>query len=181
MGNKVARILLGIAIAVGILVGGYFILPAKVHYPVKQFIQSHTNDNYEKIIEPLKKGAIPKHKKETFGEAFERNTDGPAWTIEESDVDDKGNGTYVVYADGFNVTVSLEDEENSDSLITRTNSHFRCTFNVEKQGAEMKVNGKKMEEGKPIYPTTIDVDQDSYLVSNTVNDFYQQCLDYLAH
>ena len=180
MGNKVARILFGIIIAVGVLVGGYFILPGKVHYPIKQFIQSKTNDNYEKVIEPLKKAPIPKNKKATFGDSFEKKTDNTAWTIEDSEVDDKGNGSYTIFADGYNVTVSLEGDD-TDSLITHTNAHFRCTFVVEKQGTEIKVNGKKLEEGKPIYPSLVEIDQDSYSVTNTTNDYYQQCLNFLAN
>ena len=180
MGNKVARVILGIVIIVGILVGAYFILPGSVHYPIKAFIQEKTNDNYSKVIEPLKAAKVPKNKDFTFGDAFESNTEHPAWTIEESDVDDKGNGSYIIYADGFNITVALESEENSDGLITRTNAHFRCRFDVTKEGSVIKVNNKTMEEGKPIYPSQIEVDQDVYSHSNTSNDYYQKCLDSLC-
>ncbi|MCR4845205.1 MAG: hypothetical protein K5865_00505 [Eubacterium sp.] len=179
MGNKVARILFGIIIAVGILVGGYFILPGKVHYPIKQFIQSKTNDNYDKVIDPLKKSIIPKNKEITYGEAFEK-LDSSAWTIEESDVDDKGDGTYTIYADAYNITVSLEGEDSDDSLITKTNAHVRCEFNVTKQGSEILIDNKPIDEKKGVSPTLIGVDETNY--SKNGNDtFFQQCLDIIAH
>ena len=180
MGNKVARILLGIVIIVGILVGAYFILPGSVHYPIKAFIQEKTNDNYSKVIDPLKAANVPKNKEFTFGDAFESNTEHAAWTIEESDVDDAGNGSYIIFADGYNLTVELESEENSDSLITRTNAHFRCRFDVTKEGSVIKVNNKEIQEGKPIYPSQIEVDQDVYSMTTTANDYYQKCLNCLC-
>ena len=180
MGNKVARILLGIVIIIGVIVGGYFILPGSVHYPIKQFIQSKTNDNYDKVIEPLKNASIPKNKGITFGEAFENNTDHSAWTIEESDVDEKGNGTYTIYADGYNITVGLEDMEQEDSIKTHTNAHFRCEFSVTKEGSTIKVGNKEIVEGKPIYPSYVDVEQDVYTSATKTNNYYQQALDVLA-
>ena len=179
MGNKVARILFGIIIAGGILVGGYFILPGKVHYPIKQFIQSKTNDNYEKIVEPLKKAKIPKNKEITYGEAFDK-LDGNAWTIEDSDVDDKGDGTYTIYADAYNITVSLEGEDSDDSLITKTNAHVRCEFNVTKQGSEILIDNKPIDEKKGVYPSIIGVDETNY-AKNAVDTYFQQCLDIIAH
>lgn len=179
MGNKVARILLGIIIACGILVGGYYILPAKFQNPITQFIQKQTNDNYDVLVNACKNGEIPKNKKVTFGEAFDERTESVTWLIEEFSVDEKGNGEYYVYGQGFNFTVALESNDNDDSLKTATNASYKVSFDVIKDGNTIKINNKEVKEGKPIYPTSIEVDQDVYSQTGA-DDYYQQCLNALA-
>ena len=158
----------------------YLILPGQYKNPLTAFIQEKTNDNYSKLVDPLKAAQVPKNKDFTFGSVFEENTEHSAWTIEELSVDDKGNGSYYVYADGYNITMELESEENSDSMKTHTNAHVRCVFIVDKEGSTIKVNNKEIQEGKAITPEQIEIDQDIYSSTTTSNNYFQKALDCLC-
>ena len=106
-------------------------------------------------------------------------TGNPSWTIEELAVDDNGDGSYWVYADGYKTTVSFENEENSDGMITFTNAHVRLAFNVTKEGKDIKIGNKVIEPDKQIGPDHIEVATATYN-SSTDASYYQAVLDALC-
>ena len=179
MGNKIARIILGIVIAVAVIAGVYFVLPGQYKNPITQTIQMKTNSNYNEIVDVLKKTTIPKNKEKEFGAVFEAAVGNPAWTIKEISVDDAGNGAYDVYADGYKTTISVENEDNSDGMVTHTNAHIRLIFHITKNGKEIKIGDDVLEPGKSAYPATIEVDETTYNESDE-STYYQKTLDCLV-
>ena len=179
MANKIGRIILGIIIFGGILVGIYFILPGRYKNPLTASIQSATNSNYDVIVNALKGSTIPKNKDKTFDAAMNAATVNPAWTIKKIAVDDAGNGAYEVYADGYKCTVSIENETNSDSMVTHTNAHVRLVFKINKKGNEITIGDSEVKAGSKAYPEQIEVDTTIYKKSDE-STYYQKTLNFLA-
>ena len=177
MANKVFRIIIGIAILAGIAIGGWMILPGSVKNPLLASYQEKTDDNYLKIVDALKASTVPKNKKVTFGAMMEGMSEDSCWTIEKTFVDDAGNGTYRVYADAYKVTVSVENANNDDGMVTHTNAHVRIMCDVNKEGEVLKIGRKEVEAGKPATPIQIEVGE--YVYGATA-DYFQPTLDCLA-
>ena len=66
MGNKIARVVIGILIACAVIVGVYFILPGSVKNPITAWLQNTTDDNYIVIVTALQNSKVPKHKKISY-------------------------------------------------------------------------------------------------------------------
>ena len=179
MANKIGRIILGIVIACAVIAGVYFVLPGQYKNPITQTIQMKTNSNYSEIVDVLKSATIPKNKEKEFGAVFEAAVGNPAWTIKEISVDDAGNGSYDVYADGYKTTISFENETNDDGMVTHTNAHIRLIFHITKDGKEIKIGDDVIEAGKSAYPATIEVDESTYNESDK-STYYQKTLDCLV-
>lgn len=180
MANKIGRIVLGIVILAAVVVGVYFILPGQVKNPLTAMLQSNFDgDNYTPITDALKNATIPKNKGVTFDSAMMSRTEHPAWTIKKIEVDDAGNGTYDVYADGYKCTVSMENETNDTGMVTFTNAHVQLVFHVTKQGSEIKVGDKVVEAGKPVEPAEINVATATYKKDDK-DSYYQAALNVLA-
>jgi len=179
MGNKIARIILGIVIAVAVIAGIYFVLPGQYKNPITQTIQMKTNKNYSEIVDVLKKSTIPKNKEKEFGSVFETAVGNPAWTIKEISVDDAGDGAYDVYADGYKTTITFENDTADDSMVTHTNAHVRLIFHITKKGKEISIGDKVIEAGTVAYPASIEVDEATYNESDSGN-YYQKTLDCLV-
>ena len=179
MANKIGRIVLGIIIIAGILVGGYFLLPGQVKNPLTAMLQDMTDANYAVITGALKSATIPKNKGVTFENAMINKTEHPAWTIKKISVDDAGNGSYDVYADGYKCTVSMENETNDTGMVTFTNAHVQLVFHVTKQGSEIKIGDKVVEEGKSAAPSEVNVNETTYK-STDKSSYYQAALNVLA-
>ena len=165
MANKIGRIVLGIIIIVGILVGGYFLLPGQVKNPLTAKLQDMTDANYAVITGAVKNATIPKNKGVTFDSAMTNKTEHPAWTIKKISVDDAGNGSYDVYADGYKCTF--------------TNAHVQLVFHITKQGSEIKIGDKVVEEGKAAAPSEVNVNETTYK-STDKSSYYQAALNVLA-
>jgi len=176
MGNKVGRILIGIAIIAVAFFVIYKILPGRVKYPLQQAIQSKTDDNYATLVDTIKASTVPKNKKVTFGDMVAGMDDKSAWTIEKFSVDKAGNGSYIVYADAYDFTVSFENENNDDGMVTHTDAHVKLSFSVEKNGNEIKMGKKKVEAGEVCYPTAVEIDEYAYHPSDA-SSYYQEALD----
>ena len=179
MGNKIARIVLGIVIACALLFGIYVILPGQFKMPLTAYIQSSFNSNYDPIVNTLKDATVPKNKERTFDASMKAATKNSAWTIKPIVTDDAGNGSYEVYCDGYKCTVTFEKDNNSDSMMTHTNAHVRLVFRVTKNGSEIKIGDKVVETGKKAYPDEIIVDTSTYKDSDD-NTYYQKTLNFLA-
>ncbi|HBZ02665.1 MAG TPA: hypothetical protein DEO83_02480 [Lachnospiraceae bacterium] len=179
MANKIGRIVLGIIIIVGILVGGYFLLPGQVKNPLTAKLQDMTDANYAVITGAVKNATIPKNKGVTFDSAMTNKTEHPAWTIKKISVDDAGNGSYDVYADGYKCTVSMENETNDTGMVTFTNAHVQLVFHITKQGSEIKIGDKVVEEGKAAAPSEVNVNETTYK-STDKSSYYQAALNVLA-
>ena len=181
MNNGAVRVVIGILIGCAILVGAYFILPGNLKNPITAFLEkTFEGDKYTTVIDPIKECTVPKHKKVTLDAAMQAATKNAVWTYKKTAVDKAGNGSYEVYCDGYKCTVSLENDQTADSMITHTNAHVRLTFYVEKNGTELKVGGKTVESGKKLYPDTVTIDQIGYSKNDQTNTYYQQTLDFLA-
>ena len=179
MGNKIGRIVLGIIIIAGILVGGYYLLPGQVKNPITEKLQDMTDDNYAVVTGAVKAATIPKNKGVTFESAMLKKTEHPAWTIKKISVDDAGNGSYDVYADGYKCTVSMENETNDTGMVTFTNAHVQLVFHVTKQGNEIKISDKVPEAGKTAAPAEVHVNETVYK-STDKSSYYQAALNVLA-
>ena len=179
MGTKIARFVIGIIIIAAVVVGIYFVLPGQYKNPITAVLQSATDSNYDTIVNTLKGSTIPKNKDVTFDKAMIAGTANPAWTIEKVSVDDAGNGTYKVYADGYKCTVTFENETNSDGMVTHTNAHIRLIFDVTKNGNEITIDKKTVTVGKEAKPTSIEVDTTVYNKDDK-STYYQKTLDFLA-
>ena len=162
MKNKVSRVIIGIIVVVGLLIGIYFILPGQVKMPLKETIQSITMKFSEDVTRTLKNATVPNNST-TFGSMMARYK-GSAWTIGDKTVDAIGNGTMVVYADCFKCTVKMENQMTDDNSITHTNAHVRLTFDVTREGE--KVTKATLR--------TVSVDQVEY---DKDNPYYQLALD----
>ncbi|MCR5213906.1 MAG: hypothetical protein K6E10_05785 [Eubacterium sp.] len=179
MANKIVRIIVGILIFCGIVVGAYFILPGSVKYPITQYLQSNFDTtNYNSVVNAVKASTIPGNKGITYESAMNGTCDGPSWTYEKVFTDDLGNGTYNVFVDGYKTTVTFESAD-SDGMITNTNAHFRVTFQVQKNGSEIKIGDKVLEAGKKAEPMKIEVANSTYLPTDD-NDYFQKALDFFA-
>ena len=179
MGNKIARIILGIVIIAAILAGVYVILPGRYKSPLTAWFQSNFNSNYNSVVGPIKDATVPKHKDKTFDSIMTAATTSPAWTIKEISVDDAGNGMYEVYADGYKCTVTFENENTSDSMVTHTNAHVQLVFRVNKNGTEITMGDKEVKAGEKAYPDEINVDTYTYKKTDD-STYYQKTLDFLA-
>ncbi len=179
MANKIGRIVLGIVIVCAIIVGVYFVLPGSVKNPLTAWIQNETDSNYAPIVDALKGATIPKNKGVTFDSKVSI-MDGNAWTIKKIDVDDAGNGTYDVYADGYKVTVSMENETNDTGMVTFTNAHVRLTFHITKKGSEITIGDKEVVAGKAATPAELSVNETTYH-STDKDTYYQAALNCIAN
>lgn len=179
MANKIGRILIGIVIVVAVFVVIWLVLPGQYKNPILATYQSKTNDNYDDLVGTIQKSLVLKNKKHTYEDMMLSATGNPSWTIEELAVDDNGDGSYWVYADGYKTTVSFENEENSDGMITFTNAHVRLAFNVTKEGEDIKIGNKVIEPDKQIGPDHIEVATATYN-SSTDASYYQAVLDALC-
>lgn len=176
MANKIIRIIVGIAILAAILVGGYFILPGSVKWPLTQWYQENFDDNAKAVIDGVAAGTVPSHKGLDYKSCFEAATDSPGWHAEKVLVDDVGNGSYDVFVDGYKCTVTMPSEDN-DAMKTLTNAHVRLVFHVEKSGTTLKVGGKEIEAGKKVSPDQVIVAEETYGKDDA---YYQKALDALA-
>lgn len=179
MGTKVAKILLAIVFIAAAAVGIYFVLPAKYKTALIMTYQKTVDDNYEPLVNAVKATTIPKNKDITYDDAIMK-MGNPAWTIEKHAVDENGDGEYYVIADGFNVTISMENETNDDGMMTFTDAHTRLMFLVIKNGDEITTSKKKViEPEKPFTPERIIVDETTYY-STDKTEYFQGVLDVLA-
>ncbi len=178
MANKIGRVIIGIIILCAAAVVTYLVLPGSLKYPLTAKIQDSTDTNYATIVNAVKSATVPKNKKVTF-EQMMSVTDGPAWTIKKVSVDDAGNGMYKVFCDGYKTTVSWENENNDDSMVTHTESHVRIEFNINKNGSEITIGKDEVEAGKVAYPDTIIVDDYDYHKTDE-SEYYQRALTALA-
>lgn len=180
MGEKVLRIILGIAIVGGLFTGLYFILPGEYQDPITAFGQKQLYGNaYTELTDLFKGCTVPKHKDVTWDAAMNGKTKNPVWLIKKAAVDDAGNGDYEVYCNGYKCTVSYESDENSDSMITHTNARVRLVFRVHKEGSKVVLDRKEVQAGKSAYPDEIRVEQTIY--GKTANQsYYKQIMEFLA-
>lgn len=176
MANRIIRIIVGIAIIAGILVGGYFILPGSVKWPLTQWYQTNFDENAKTVMEGVWSGTLPGHKGLDYKSCLETACDSPGWHVEKVVVDDVGNGSYQVYADGYKCTITMPSEDN-DAMKTLTNAHVQLIWNVQKSGTTLTVGGKEIEAGKKVAPDTIKVAEETYGKDAA---YYQKALDALA-
>jgi len=167
MGTKVFRVIIGIIIGCALLVGIYFILPGKYHYRIKEFLQGMFNKNYKAVCRELKTKTVPGYPNVTFDTLMKKGTEGSAWTADELAVDKAGNGTYQVYADGYNVDLDLEHVMNDDTTQSYSRAHVRLVFNVDYY--EKKLTNIKLVK--------IKVEQDNYVPSDK---YYEEILEGLV-
>lgn len=175
MGNKIARVVIGIVVACAVLVGVYFILPGSVKNPITAWLQNTTDDNYIVVVTALQNAKVPKHKKVSYQQMMESATENSAWTIEKVNVNDAGDGSYLVYADGYKCTVAMENEV-ADNMITQSNAHVRIVFSIEKQGSTIKINNKELKDGKAADPSEVIVAEYDYKASEK-SPYIQKALD----
>ena len=176
MGNKVARVLIGIVIAVAVIVGVYFILPGQMKNPLKSFLQSTFNSDYKQIIESMKEAKIKGHKTVTYDEMMREDTSNVAWTVEKLDVDEAGNGEYFVYLDGYKLELELDNPLVDDKNKSYNRVHCRYWFRVKKDGSTLTVDKKEVTNDKGILPEQIEVENDMFHPDDSSN-FYQDTID----
>ncbi len=179
MANKIGRIIIGIVIVAALAFVIYTVLPGQYKNPLKATLQSKTNSNYEDVVGKVKGSLVYKNKDFTYEDMMISATANPAWTMEEISVDDNGNGAYDVYADGYKTTVSFENEDNSDGMVTHTNAHVRLTFHVTKDGSDVKIGDQVIEPDMQIAPEQIDVATSTYKKSDS-STYFQKTLDALC-
>ncbi len=180
MGNKVARILIGIAILAAIFVGGWMVLPGSIKNPLLASYQEKTDDNYSTVVGAVKASTVPKNKKVTFDSMMTGVSEDSCWTIEKVAVDDAGNGSYKVYADAYKITVAFENENNDDGMVTHTNAHVRLVFDVTKDGETLKIGKKEIGEGEIAHPTQVEVGEYVYIQNDPNSNYYQESLNSLC-
>ena len=162
MVNKILRVVIGIIIAVGLLIGIYIILPGKYKMPLTETIQGFTKSWSVDVINDLKNAKVPNNDM-SFGAMLSRYS-SPAWTIADDVVDDLGNGSMTVYGDTFDCTVAMASQMADDKNVTFTNAHVRLIFDVKRE------NGKLTKATlKSVMRNETEYGQD--------NPYYQLCLD----
>ena len=177
MGNKVARVLIGIVIAVAVIVGVYFILPGPMKNPLKSFLQSTFNSNYKEIITTMQEAKIKGHKTLTYDEIMRDKASNVAWTVEKIDVDDAGNGEYYVYLDGYKLELELENPLIDDKNKSYNRVHCRYYFRVKKDGTSLTVDKKEANNDKGILPEQIECENDMFHPDATQDHYYQDTID----
>ena len=88
MGNKVVRVILGIVIVAAVLVGGYFILPGQVKWPLTSWFQMNFDSDAAMVIEKGKllkptqlEDRDPDFKVDnTLDELLRSNSTGSSWS-----------------------------------------------------------------------------------------------------
>ena len=179
MANKIARIIFGIVLVVGLVIGIYFVLPGRYKNPITAKLQSSTDANYNLIINKVKATTVPKNKKKTYDAVMNKATKDFAWTIKKVAVNDAGDGTYEVYGDGYDTDISYQDNMSDDNIINHTKAHVRIMFKVEKKGTELTVDKKEVKAGEKLYPYKIEVDTYSFYKSDKTT-YYQDILNGLS-
>lgn len=181
MANKIGRIILWIVVIVGLAVVIYMILPGKYKNPLTAKIQDTIDGpTYKTLIGTIKDTTIPKNKKVTYDAAMKKSTEDSAWTYKKISVDDAGNGTYDVYCDGYNFTMTFEADDNDDSMITQTNAHVKLVFHVKKDGSTITVDSKEAVKGEKCTVSEVHVNETVYRPTDKDSNYFQKSLNSLA-
>ena len=131
MGNRVARIIIGIVIAIAAVVGIYFILPGSIKHPLQEKFQSMFNSDQYETVTYLKSIKVPGHEDLTFGDMIEYAGKHGSWVIDFSDVgDDKKSGSYEIYAYVYDVDISMAQENGQDNRRNFSQASVEIQFNV---------------------------------------------------
>ncbi len=142
MGNKVVRVILGIVIVAAVLVGGYFILPGQVKWPLTSWFQMNFDSDAAMVIEKGKllkptqlEDRDPDFKVDnTLDELLRSNSTGSSWYAE---VIDKETGKYVLHGHGYKVTVQYVKQNNDDTSMHYTNDHIEIYVNATIKNGEV--------------------------------------------
>ena len=133
MGNRLFRIILGIVIGLGVLIGGFFVLPGSVKYPMEEFFQKTFQKEKYAVAEYYQKQKVPKHDM-TFGDMIANCGKGSsAWVVETLDeAEDKSTGHYFVHAYAYKVDISMEHENGQENMLSYSQAAIEISFKVEK-------------------------------------------------
>ena len=164
MGNRIIRIVLGIILGIGALVGIFFILPGNLKNPIIEFFQKTFQKGTYAVSEYYMQQPVPKQDI-TFGDMIANCGDGSAWvTTVLRESEDGTTGDYEVHAYAYKVDIAMEQENGQENLKNYTQTTVDIFFNVTKT-----FDGKESK-----YVTTSYM---IYLEEELMNDFYKpQCL-----
>lgn len=146
MANKIIRVVVGIVIAIGLLIGIYFILPGQYKWPITEAIQESTNDQYLNMINTYKAAKVP-NTDVTFDQLLTTNCSNPAWHVEKV----VEGVSYQVIATGYKVDVQYVKELDPNSSIHYTNTSMKIVFDVTvKEDGSFKTNGYSVAYGDAV-------------------------------
>ncbi len=133
MGNRIARIILGIVIGIAALIGIYLVLPGSIKHPLQEWFQSTFQSAKHELAETYKKAKVPGFDV-TFGTMLEKAGDGSSWIVDVIDESEDGSsGTYEVYAYAQKVDLALEPENGQDNQVNYSKAEIEIQFNVQKK------------------------------------------------
>ncbi len=133
--NKLARILIGIAIVGGLLWAAYTFLPLNITGGIRQWLQETTNSESKRIADAARNTEVytfdPITKKQiksgvTYKDLIEKNCDSVSWYVEED-----GDG-WTVECNGYKVTIQVDDLTTPNNSKTWTDAHLLMICNVKK-------------------------------------------------
>ncbi len=107
MANRIFRIILGIVLVIGAVVGIYFVLPGSIKHPLQEKLQSFLKSDQFEAITYLKGITVP-NSDMNFGDMIENAGKHGSWIIEDSDVGEDGkSGPYEIHAYVYDVDLSI--------------------------------------------------------------------------
>ncbi len=131
MGNRVARVVLGIILAIAVLVVVYMVLPGNIKHPLQEKIQStFQKDKYEAVT--YLKGVTVPNSDITFEEMVKKagGSEG-SWVIEVANVSDDGkSGDYEIHAYLYKVDISMAQENGQENRKSFTQAAVDIQFNM---------------------------------------------------
>jgi len=130
MANRIFRIILGIVLVIGAVVGIYFVLPGSIKHPLQEKLQSFLKSDQFEAITYLKGITVP-NSDMNFGDMIENAGKHGSWIIEDSDVGEDGkSGPYEIHAYVYDVDLSLAQENGQDNRKNMSQAAVDICFNL---------------------------------------------------
>ena len=133
MGNRVVRVVLGLVLLIGAVIGIYFILPGSIKHPLQEKLQSWLKSDQYETVTYLKGIIVPGQEEMNFGDMVEYAGKHGSWVIEESDVgEDKKSGTYQIEAYIYDVDISMAQENGQENRKSFSQASVDIGFTVKR-------------------------------------------------
>lgn len=136
MGNRIVRVIFGIILGIGALVGVYFALPGSIKHPLQEKIQGMFFSSQQQVADYYKNVKLPVEGLEdmTFNQMLEGAGSSVAWVVSNAEEsEDKTTGTYDLTAYAYDVDISMAQENGQENRKSFTKAAVEIFFSVVKK------------------------------------------------